>query len=137
MKQKLKTCSNCGNDFPRLWKAKTRDHGAMCKDCWNGYKAGEVSIDKSKRKAPKRIKPISDKMAKKLVEYRKLRDKYLKENPNCEICGSSGVELHHKRPRAYHLTNVDVFMSVCRKCHERIEREDKWARGNGYKIDDL
>lgn len=138
MKQtKLKRCSNCDKEFPRLWKAKTREHGAMCKDCWNGYKAGEVSIDNSIKKAPRRIKPISDKLAKELVEYRKLRDEYLKENPNCEICGYHKVELHHKKPRAYHLTDVSIFMSVCRKCHTRIENEDKWARDNGYKLNHL
>jgi len=76
-------------------------------------------------------------MEKKLVEYRKLRDRYLKENPTCEICGKTPVELHHKKPRAYFLTDVSVFMSVCRLHHDLIEREDKWARENGYKLNHL
>lgn len=38
----MKKCGVCGNDFPRLWKAKTRDRPAMCQNC---AKSSSVSYD--------------------------------------------------------------------------------------------
>lgn len=135
MKQvKLKICSNCEKEFPRLWKAKTREHGAMCKDCWMAYQAGEGNIDNSKKKAPKRIKAISDKRAKELVEYRKLRDEFLKENNFCERCGSKhNLELHHLAGReGSRLTDVDNFMTLCRSCHVIVTEHTAQAIEEGY-----
>ena len=85
----MKTCSECKKEYPVLWKAKTKVHGAMCKYCWNRYKSGETSL-KTYKKTLKRkgyIKPVSDKKAKELVDYRKLRDAYMKEHKMCEVRG--------------------------------------------------
>lgn len=136
--RKLKTCSGCGKDS-YLWKS----NPPLCKPCAmrskarNDDSAEKVSVPQKKKKVPKRIAPVSDKQKERLVKYRIVRDKFLRDNPNCEICGNTPVELHHKMPRAYSLCDVSVFMSVCRSCHERIERDDSWARENGYKINHL
>lgn len=138
MERKLKRCSGCGKDS-YLWKS----NPPLCKPCAMRSKARnddsdeKVSVPQKKKKVSKRIAPVSEKQKERLVEYRIVRDKFLRDNPNCEICGDTPVELHHKKPRAYFLTDVSIFMSVCRSCHERIERDDSWARENGYKINHL
>src|SRR5690625_3011480 len=123
----MKTCSECKNDYPVLWKAKTREHGALCKDCWGKFKMGETSLKTSKKTltSKNRIKPVSDKRAKKLVEYRKLRDDYMKVHKMCEVegCNNKAVDLHHKVSREFALLDTDVFMAVCRSCHLLIEEE--------------
>lgn len=90
-------------------------------------------------KKRKRIAPVSEKQAQRLKEYRKLRDAYMEVHRMCEVrgCNRPSEDLHHMLPRAYHLLDTDVFMAVCRECHCRIEREDKWARENGYKLNHL
>ncbi len=140
---KLKTCSFCNKEVPKLWYANPK--------CCTDFKCrAEYAKVKGKEKTSKtkgstlsskgkvsKIQPLSDKMRRKLAEYRKVRDQYLKDNPNCEICGNIPVELHHKKPRAYYLCDVSVFMSVCRRCHNKIENFDGWARENGHKLDHL
>ena len=133
----MKTCSECKNEYPVLWKAKTRDHGALCKDCWQSYKSGETSLITSKNSLKRKaINPISDKRSKELAEYRKLRDVYMIVNPICEVrgCSRRATDLHHKVSREFALLDTDVFMAVCRECHNKIEENDKWARDNGYKL---
>lgn len=130
-----------------MWKAKTKDHGQMCKGCWASFKAPDSDDhDKVKAKSAQKkkrsvIAPISEKKAKELVLYRKLRDEYMKAHPVCEVksevCTGRSEDLHHKKPRAYYLTDVSVFMAVCRSCHEKIEREDSWAREKGFKLNHL
>lgn len=139
MNTKLKTCGICEKEFPRLWKAKTREHPAMCQSCWTAYKAPESDDhDKVKAKAVQKkkrspIAPISAKKAKELVKYRKLRDEYMRANPVCEVCGSrKNLTLHHKKSRQFFLCDVSVFMVACFTCHEKIHREHKWAEENGY-----
>lgn len=39
----MKQCSECKKEFKSLWKAKTRDHGAMCAVCWRKYQAQQES----------------------------------------------------------------------------------------------
>lgn len=140
IKPKLKTCSNC-NELTILWNSSPK----LCRDCYHKLKSkGEIKTSKSlSSKLGKvsvgKIKSVSDKRLLALKEYRVVRDKYLKDNPICEVdgCSSREVELHHKKPRAYHLCDVSVFMSVCRACHQRIESSDNWARSKGYKLNHL
>lgn len=146
MKPKLKECSGCGKTTV-IWKAKTSSHGRLCRDCWASFRAHDRDDhDKVKAKAVQEkkrsyIAPISAKKAKQLVEYRRVRDEYMKKHPTCEVrsevCTGKSEDLHHKKPRAYHLTDVTVFMATCRLCHEKIEREDLWARENGFKLNHL
>jgi len=128
----MKTCSECKKDYPVLWKAKTKVHGAMCKDCWNRYKG----IQKPLKPNKSTIKQVSNKKAKELSKYKRLRDEYMKVNSFCEVrgCSRKAVDLHHKISREFALLDIDVFMAVCRECHNKIEENDKWARDNGYKL---
>lgn len=133
----MKTCSECKNEYPVLWKAKTKEHGALCKDCWQRYKSNKLSLITSKNSLKRKaMNPISDKKSKELAEYRKLRDVYMIVNPICEVrgCSRRATDLHHKVSREFALLDTDVFMAVCRECHNKIEENDKWARDNGYKL---
>jgi hypothetical protein len=86
-----------------------------------------------KKKAYK-IAPISKKMAKKLADYRPLRDKYMKLNPICEFdgCKKPSEDLHHKARRGENLCNVETFMAVCRKHHIWIEENHELSLELGY-----
>lgn len=131
MIRKLKRCSGCGKDS-YLWKS----NPPLCKTCAmrKNDSADNRTVQK-KKKVPKRIAPVSEKQKERLAEYRKVRDKYLRGNPTCEICGiNRDLTLHHKKTRQYHLCDVEVFMTLCISCHEKVHREDKWARDKGYLI---
>lgn len=136
----MKQCSQCNKEFPALYKARTRTHGALCRICWEkiksrstGLKTGSTSTSTHRHVRGKAISPISDKKAKELREYRKLRDEYMIANPVCEVCGSrKNLTLHHKKSRQFFLCDVSVFMVACFTCHEKIHREHKWAEENGY-----
>lgn len=139
MKPKLKECSGCGNTTV-IWKAKTKEHGQMCKGCWASFTAPE-SDDHNKVKAKavqiqKRppITPISDKKAKQLVEYRKVRDEYFKEHPTCEFlgCYKTNITLHHMAGRTGDLlTDKRYFKSLCLKHHQWVEENPEKAKKLG------
>ena len=138
---KLKECSVCHHPV-YLWKANPK----LCKTCWLKIKPSKQrsqdelnSIPEKQNKSSKPIKNLSDKKLIELKEYRIVRDRYLKENPVCEFegCSSREVELHHKKPRAYHLCDISVFMSVCRRHHTWIHDNDKEAREIGLLMSGL
>jgi hypothetical protein len=136
-----KPCSEDDCDKPRWARGYCLQHDKLNNKSKYEIKSKGVSTTNATPKLVKRsfIKPISDKKAIELKEYRIVRDAYLKANPICEVegCSSKEVELHHKKPRAYFLCDVSVFMSVCRKHHLKIESADSWARENGYKLNHL
>lgn len=86
---------------------------------------------------PKKIKQVSDKLKVQLKEYTKVRKAYLSEIDCCEVCGSAATELHHKAGRGIHLCNTDLFLAVCRACHQKIEENPLWSKEKSYSIDRL
>ena len=138
---KLKTCSFCKED-KMLWKANPK----ACKECWAKFKAsGSSSKDKSynvvqkDKSVLKRINSVSSKKILELAKYRIVRDQYLKDHPVCEFytCDCREVELHHKKSRKYYLSDVSIFMSVCREHHNWIHENDAKARELGYLLSSL
>ena len=84
-----------------------------------------------------RIKRVSDKHAKRLAEYNKLARKYKEMNPQCEVafCRELAVDVHHIGCRdGIRLTDIELFMSVCRPHHDKIHSDPNWAKANGYLI---
>lgn len=74
-------------------------------------------------------------------EYSRLRKEWLEKYPLCQCslsdspCGKKATEIHHKKGRAGKLLNdTRYWMSVCRSCHDFIERHGQWAKEMGYKI---
>ncbi|WGQ15607.1 hypothetical protein [Sphingobacterium faecium] len=121
----------------------------VCSFCKNDKKvpliAGKCSSHywKSKTKAsePKKHKPIkkvADKRKKEIVMYLKARLDHLNENPNCEVCGLSATEIHHKRGKIGKLLyDKRYFMSVDRMCHDKIENNPEWAKEQNYSVSRL
>ena len=87
-------------------------------------------------KRPQR-KPFSDKRTEINKEYYAQSREFIKEHPNCVVtapgCAGKSKDVHHLRGRGRFLLDKSTWLAVCRNCHEKIERDDKWARENGYK----
>lgn len=135
---KVKQCSACGFEGA-LWQSSPK----LCKTCAMKAKAESMEPStrkvktntetKSYKKVYSTISPISEKQSKRLAEYRKVRDQFLKENPFCKICGTTNdISLHHSRGRIGELL-IDTahFVTLCLKHHEQAEREPWWAKQMG------
>ena len=132
MKIKYNECKECKEE-KAIYSKK------CCQNCYwklrrkaNEAKKGTGGTVKNNKRY--KIKPISNKMAEKLKEYRPLRDKYMKENPTCEVlgCYKESQDLHHKARRGANLCNVETFMAVCRTCHISIEENPIESKKLGY-----
>lgn len=107
----------------------------MCKPC-------DVIATPEKHGGPKKqktkIKAISDKQAKALTKYRKLRDEFMRLHEKCNRCGGEATDLHHIAGRVGdNLTNVENFMALCRPCHLWVETHPEAAKQQGYSKDRL
>ena len=112
--------------------------------CGNKYYCPSHYIMPSKLKAMEALKngtaevksrsaiaKFSDERLKQMATYRKLRDKFLKENPICEFpgCATTHVTLHHSEGRiGAQLTNVATFKSLCWPHHKHIEEHPEEAK---------
>lgn len=85
----------------------------------------------------KKFYKIPNRSKKRAAEERQFHQKdkpeYLDENPYCEArlssCTIQAIEVHHKKGRIGKLLNdKKFFLSVCRNCHEWIERHPKEAK---------
>ena len=57
--------------------------------------------------------------------WQKVRDRYAKRNPLCEMCGKPTQEIHHRQPveRRPELAFVVAnLQALCRPCHEIAEK---------------
>ena len=105
------------------------------------------------KKKPIPIKQVSDKMAKALGVYGKIKKEYIKDNPECEAhfcnCSTPSEELtiHHKMGRIGYaneekrqmeitlLHDKDYFMASCGSAHRWIEDNVAQAKEWGYSLD--
>jgi len=125
-----KTCKSEGCNNPVFSKGYCKYH--------QNQRTDEKWLSKKQKTPKKSFKPISDKRVEQLAKYRTRRDKYLKENPICEVkgCNKKTTNLHHKAGRIGEmLYDVQYFMACCSECHpKKIHENPKWARENGYLI---
>lgn len=121
-----------------------------CKECGDGAEKWIYSkksnlciyhhkLWKMKVKKPVRLKPVSDKMAKQRKQYSVLAQKFLYDNPICQVmdCQELSVQLHHKRGRGKYLLDVSTYMAVCCEHHKWIEEHPMMAKAYGYSLDRL
>lgn len=128
MKRKTSTCIICGND--RLIYCKK-----MCGYCY----------EKQRKKTPikRPTKPIRKHSKKSLDQhyrYKKIRDKFLEDNPICMYpgCNSRKVTLHHARGRlGAFLTDKRWFKSLCWPHHQEIEHNPDLAKSLGLSFSRL
>ena len=66
--------------------------------------------------------------------YKKLRKKFLEENPKCAAYPNrKATDVHHTRGRAGKLfLCTHYWLAVSRQAHIRIGEDPAWARENGY-----
>lgn len=69
-------------------------------------------------------------------EYTAQRRKFLDKLPICEVCGkANSTDVHHRKGRGKYYLDDDSWLSVCRRCHDRIHVSPDWGRANGYIVD--
>lgn len=136
IKAKFGNCSKCNSTDILLY----RRNPPECKVCYfkGKMERKKLSTNKPKPQPKKSILPVSKKRMEELAKYRPLRDKYLQDNPMCEVddCNNVSTNLHHKAGRNGSLLyDVRYFMACCDDCHpRRIHENPEWARENGYII---
>ena len=118
IKRRKKICKLCKNEEYIFSKG-------ICIKC---YKPKPI------KKTQTVIKKISSNQSKRNQKYLKLREKYLKQEPVCEVCRlQKSSEIHHRKGRdGDNLFNE--FLAVCRDCHNKIENNPEWAKENNYTI---
>lgn len=141
--RKKKTCKACGEEAYLY----ARGMCAHCDRKVNPQKhgllkpSGESSPERVQTpQKRKRIAPVSEKQARRLKEYRKLRDAYLKANNTCEFpgCTSTEVTLHHGAGRVGDLlTDTNYFVALCFKHHRFVEENPTEAKGMGLSYNRL
>lgn len=141
---KKKQCSFCHKTVDRLWYSSPPT--CMAGECRK--KAQEERSRQSGTKTPEKkdirlgkgIKPVSDKQALRLKEYRKARDEHFKKYPVCQYpgCTSRQVQLHHAAGRVGKLlTDSQYFRSLCDKHHRQIELAPEEAKKLGLSVNRL
>lgn len=83
------------------------------------------------------VKRFSKKRAKQNRLYLKLREKFLQDNPMCQVglpgCRHTSTTVHHVAGRqGLRLIDVNNFLAACMPCHETIEHEPEMAKENGF-----
>lgn len=121
-------CASCGSN-----KVEANN---LCASCAHEIrKAARVKV-----KVVKPVKRISDKEAKRLAKYHKLREGYLNAHLLCQakikdVCTLIATEIHHTAKRVGdNLTDVESFLAVCPHCHRHIESvmSANERRGKGF-----
>ena len=133
IKVKLKECDGCGKPS-QIWK--NHEGFRYCKLCWSCHNSKEISQKPTKRPV---IPQVSSRRKQKDAEYLKLRERFLTQNPICQIsvagCSNGATDVHH----TYAGSNRDAFYLVqstwkatCRNCHDWIHTHPSEARTLGW-----
>lgn len=117
IKRKLKICKGCKREKFIFSKG-------LCAVCY-GFKFQKPL------KSNKVVKHISNRQSQRLAKYNELREEYLKEHPNCEICNTPSDIIHHKNGRTGE-NLFKYFMTVCDPHHKEIHANPKESKEKGY-----
>lgn len=60
----------------------------------------------------------------------------MRAHPLCECCDTAKAQDGH-HPFGQNGRRIMVFVVVCRKCHDRIHGNGKWARTEGWVHDSI
>lgn len=135
IKQKIGKCSECEQSAPEqpLIAGKCQRH------YWQ-FRSKQWKKSEPKEKKPRKpIPKVSAKQLENLKKYRKVRDEFMKEHPNCQArlhgCTIKATDCHHRAGRSGNsLTDTEYFMALCRPCHNKIEDGGKWVYELAFKI---
>jgi hypothetical protein len=99
----------------------------------NKEKIAHRGLNKAREVKKYVIPKVSQKQARINALYTVLRKQFLKDNPNCRVCGLEAEEVHHKLGRiGNRMLDTTEWLSVCSLCHHEIEMRPEWAKENGY-----
>ena len=134
LKSKKKICDGCGEQR-FIWKNKLGKR--YCKFCWS-----RIQTMTNVKKPPKNYKPLATrslKRAKQERTYSRLRKEFLLTNDRCQanlqgICTHKATDVHHIAGWTGDLLNdVNLWMAVCRSCHDWIETHPIEATEKGFR----
>lgn len=97
-------------------------------------------ISKAKSVIKKPMNKVSDKQSKRIAEYVKVKDDYLRLNPWCEMHGKpcKACDIHHAKGKIGSLlTETKFFVGVCRPAHNWIHDNPTLALRDGYSFSRL
>ena len=109
------------------------------KSDWKEAKRKEMNAFlKTKKPIPK----VSQKQVERLAQYRKVRDQFMKEHPNCQArlqgCTIKSTDCHHSRGKVGDLlTDKRYFKALCRNCHSYLEVHPDEAKEKGFSLSRL
>ena len=127
--------------------------GGFCS--WHQWMREDKTFSPLKRtplkKSYKPPRKVSVKRKGQLDIYNPLRDKFLEDNPICQVhdCSNPSNQVHHKKGRDHNtfedqwaidnnfslLCDVRFFMACCGLCHpKRIHENPEWSYKHGYMI---
>lgn len=131
-KEKILTAKRCilHNE---IFKAEQREFKQQAKAKLNAF----LGIHPKEPKKPKPIPKISEKQIERLAKYRKVRDQFMKEHPNCQArlqgCTIKATDTHHSRGKIGDLlTDKRYFKALCRSCHNFLEVHPDIAKEKGF-----
>lgn len=61
--------------------------------------------------------------------WKRIRDRYIRNHPLCEICGAKAEEVHHLIPICEGGKHTDKnLMSLCHDCHKYQHERSKYDK---------
>lgn len=119
-------CVDCGSN-----KIENRELG-LCSSCNKARRDKE----NAKPKVVKAVKRVSEKRAKELETYPKLKKQYLEHKMACEMkfqgCSITSTDIHHASLSEKNFLNTDTWVGCCRFCHsvcENMPAEERRLKG--------
>jgi hypothetical protein len=139
MNPNKKHCDGCGKQLP-IWKNVVVDgiRNRLCKHCWSCHKSNDSNSKPTKNKKP--IAPRSHKRSQEERVYTGKRVIFMLEHPMCQanisgLCTHRSTDVHHKAGRVGSLLlDEQLWMSVCRVCHQWIEEHPIEATEQGWRV---
>lgn len=101
-----------------------------------------LGIPEKVKDKPKAIPKVSEKQLQRLAKYRKVRDQFMKDHPQCQArlkgCTIKATDIHHARGKVGDLlTDKRYFKALCRDCHSYLEVHPNEAKEKGFSLSRL
>lgn len=91
----------------------------------HNYENRKAERESRKIKVVKPIKKVSEKKAKEIIEYSKLKKQYLEHKSACEMkfqgCSITSTDIHHTSLSDKNFLNTNTWIGCCRFCHSICE----------------
>ena len=133
MQIKKKLCVGCKNE-QYIWKSNGKYK--YCKRCWLAKVPTKPLKQTFIKPTNKPIRNKSSKMSAQLTIYTKMRKTFLEKYSMCQAhlnkCTLQSTDIHHMKGRGKYLNDPTTWLSVCRVCHNWIEKNPTEAQEMGF-----